>query len=483
MDASEEMVQPRRFIWGGSSSSMYALDSFDAPPQLPSNGSRTDSTEWRDASDVVTADEDLHTVRHMWPLMLAVLFLGGVAFGVARLVKTFEIDPTYGNWSVAEYIDENVLQERCSAVDHPVAWRELKRKLVQCRRHEYYARPPPRRLPAVPRRESDRQDLCRLLGVPVGLHPCTLVTDASNRFITHVLWSFAEPLADGSLRQSLQFWDDTHVQDCILQLRMRCIKSMIAIGGASYRERFITLKDPANLARFKTSAIELVQKFDMDGIDIDDETANMLATGRNWTTNQAPTVLSYLQALREGLAAIQKADEPKYLISWDEFAYSWDTRRGAVVGCDNYDDDHGWHRCFEPRIEPLVDFVNVMFYNIYDPNGTWYAYTMHTTLPTAIAKAIPAKKIVLGVCSGMGCVEPAPPRGQDVYNAGNGSAYYGGTLETTVVRLTHAQGAMLWSGTIDILYENATALKRMGRAGNYGVKMPFRVPHTPMYSP
>ncbi|KAH9146213.1 hypothetical protein AeRB84_009885 [Aphanomyces euteiches] len=387
-------------------------------------------------------DDEPLSLRHMWPLVIGVLFLGGVSMAIATLVKTYAIDPCYGNWTLAQYREDNLVHEDCKAVERPDP---LHNDCQACP-----ASGPDTKIFAA---FWESQSNCQ-----------RLVADASNRYITHVIWSFAEPLEDGTVKPKLQFWRDQHIKDCILQLRMRCIKQIVAIGGASFRERFLTLKDPPSLARFKTSAMQLVQEYDFDGIDIDDETANMKATDKNWTKNHAPTVLNYLHALREGFETIQKPDEPKYLLSWDEFPFAWDIAvNEGDVGCENYDGDEGWHRCFEPRITSLVDFVNIMFYNINGSSDELYVRMMNTTLPNVVTTMLPTNKIVLGVCAGSGCVKEQP-KGQDVYNAGNGSAHYGGT--------------MLWSATIDILYENATAINRMGRAGSYGVKLPFRSPPT-----
>ncbi|RHY16463.1 hypothetical protein DYB25_001073 [Aphanomyces astaci] len=307
------------------------------------------------------------SIVHCWPLLFGpVLYVAGAGIGVSKLVKAGWIDPEYGNATYAQYREDSVLGESCRGVDHAVPWRELKRKLKRCRRHD-------------------------------------------TRYVTHVMWSFAEPLEDGTINTKLQFWDDDHIRDCIGQLRM-----------------FV----------------------------------NILSGG-------------------VGLDAVQHPDEPRYLLSWDEFPYAWDPPQpdnANYKGCIRYTEgEDGWHRCYEPRISNLVDFVNVMFYNInggevrlYDQHCSLvcmvqgvYRAVIEDTLPNKAAAVIPKNKIVVGACCGMGCVTLQPP-GQEVFNAGNGSAYYKGT--------------MLWSSTIDILYENSSSTNRMGRAGNYGVKMPFRMP-------
>ncbi|KAF0690336.1 Aste57867_18267 [Aphanomyces stellatus] len=406
--------------------------------------------------------ETTPSMVHIWPLIFGLIFIAGASFGVSKIVKAGWIDPDYGNMTYVQYKELNVLGEGCSAVEKPVVWHELKRKLKSCKRHEYYD-PLHNDCQTCPAAKPDDKIFAVFWETQ---NDCQrLVGDPSIRYVTHVMWSFAEPFPNGTINTKLQFWDDEHVRDCILQLRMRCIKNIIAVGGASFRERFLTLKDPENLERFKKSAVELVLKYDYDGIDVDDETGNMVATKGDWLASHGPTVEKYLKALRDGMDAAQRPGEPRYLLSWDEFPYAWDPINRAnkdYPGCVRFTEgEDGWHRCYNPAISALVDFVNVMFYNINGGAGVYKA-VIDDTLPKKAAAVIPLDKIVVGACCGMGCVTDQPA-GQEVFNAGNGSAFYKGT--------------MLWSGTIDILYENSSTITRMGRAGNYGVKMPFRAPN------
>ncbi|RHY39062.1 hypothetical protein DYB34_013483 [Aphanomyces astaci] len=294
------------------------------------------------------------SILHCWPLLFGLLYLAGAGFGVSKLVKAGWIDPEFGNATYAQYREDSVLGESCRGVDHAVPWRELKRKLKRCRRHEYYVRQLSYSIchgwrPHLCFLQDPMHDDCHLCPAAAPedkifavfwetQKDCTrLVEDLSTRYVTHVMWSFAEPLDDGTINTKLQFWDDEHIRDCIGQLRM-----------------FVVI---------------LLLSYDFDGIDIDDETGNMVATGGNWLKSHGPTVVSYLTALREvGLDAVQRPDEPRYLLSWDEFPYAWDPPQpdnANYKGCIRYTEgEDGWHRCYEPRISNLVDFVNVMFYNI-----------------------------------------------------------------------------------------------------------------------
>ncbi|KAG9413036.1 hypothetical protein AC1031_016054 [Aphanomyces cochlioides] len=280
----------RKIVLASSIDFAYRGSQFGAEPP------RREAREQPQQPTHVEDDEPL-SLRHMWPLVIGGNIHFSSSVDIATLVKTYAIDPYYGNWTLAQYIEDNLVHEDCKAVERPVLWHELHRKIKRCRRHEYYD-PLHNDCQVCPAPGSDTKIFAAFWESQSNCQ--RLVADASNRYITHVIWSFAEPLEDGTVKPKLQFWSDQHIKDCILQLRMRCIKQIVTIGGASFRERFLALKDPPSLARFKTSAMQLVQEYDFDGIDIDDETANMKATDKNWTKNHAPTVLNYLHALREG---------------------------------------------------------------------------------------------------------------------------------------------------------------------------------------
>ncbi len=71
-------------------------------------------------------------------MYVVVAFLAASSYGVSSIVQTYEVDPHYSNMTFAEFKEEQVLGEQCRAVDHVVPWKELKRKIRQCRRFEYY---------------------------------------------------------------------------------------------------------------------------------------------------------------------------------------------------------------------------------------------------------------------------------------------------------------------------------------------------------
>ncbi|OQS02511.1 hypothetical protein THRCLA_05121 [Thraustotheca clavata] len=428
-------------------------------------GYRTDSYSAEPLRDIPVLSESFSmleevpfrpTYRHAWPLIPGLGMFAAVAYLVGLIVQNNE----NVGLNHEQYIDQNILAEQCPSVAYPVPWKELNRKLHDCRRHEYY---------------DPLHDICGVCPKPEptdrvfavyweSQKDCArLVEEINTRYITHVYWAFATVNTNGEVSQSLQYWDDTAVMNCMATLRMRCIKQLVSIGGADCRNNFYSLKEPEAMTRFIDGALSIVKRFDFDGIDIDDETGNQKQANWDWNKNQGPTVISYLTKLRQSLDSMQKPDEPRYLLTWDEFPSSFDHAIGGYAGCSfsavnaGPNGDDGWHRCFSAGITPLVDWVNIMLYNL--PSAGDYSDTMNNRIPNWWVPTIPTNKLVIGACSGLGCVEPLPPSNQ-MYNAAyNGSVLY--------------KGCMLWSATFDILYESANALKVMGSAGNYGVKMPF----------
>ncbi|OQS03505.1 hypothetical protein THRCLA_04190 [Thraustotheca clavata] len=391
------------------------------------------------------------TLRHAWPILPGGALFALWCYIVSILVQDNYVDQTM---SAETYKVNNILGEQCPAVNHEIPWRELHRKVNNCKRHEYYD---PVHNDCSPCPATTPNDRVFAVFWETQKDCARLVQEVSTKYVTHVYWAFATVNPDGSVSQSLQYWDDQAVLNCMAELRMRCIKQMVSIGGADSRNSFYALKDDKGMELFTSTALSVVKKFDFDGIDMDDETGNQPQANFKWADNQAPVVLKYLTNLRKGMDAMQKPDEPRYLLTWDEFPTSLDGSEYGYAGCSLVSDG-GWFRCYDKRFTPLLDWVNIMYYNIASMEG--YAAMMNRRIPQNWVPAIGADKIILGACSSLGCVEPVPPEGQAYRNAYNGSVLYKGT--------------MLWSATNDILFDDGQTMKTMGEAGNYGVRMPFR---------
>ncbi|KDO31938.1 hypothetical protein SPRG_03154 [Saprolegnia parasitica CBS 223.65] len=277
----------------------------------------------------------------------------------------------------------------------------------------------------------------------------SFASSSAAAYVTHIYWSFALiDAASGAVSSSFQGSDAT-LKACLAQTRAKCIKNFISIGGATMRETFAALNSTAQIATFASSAALVVQKFGFDGVDIDDESGNLLAAG-DWKANAAPSVVTYLTALKTQLGSLPRAaGEPAYEITWDEFPTSLNPDCNTPTG--------DFQRCFDPAIARIVDHVNLMMYNA--ASATDYDTYLTTTTPTLWAKTVNPSQIILGGCVGPvgtlgGCAFGAAPTStQLAAYASQGAAQYG--------------GAMLWTASADMTTNQGATVTAMGKAGSY----------------
>ncbi|KAK0746934.1 glycoside hydrolase family 18 protein [Schizothecium vesticola] len=231
--------------------------------------------------------------------------------------------------------------------------------------------------------------------------------DLPSNKITHVLHSFANVQADGTVFLSdpwadiqKQFSTDTaetgtNVYGIMKQLYLlkksnRKLKVQLSIGGASFSANFPTAASTvANRERFAKSAVKLVADLGLDGLDIDWEFPTTKAEGDNY--------VSLLKAVRVELDAYSKKSAS---------CYRFLLTIAASAGPATY------------AIQPLaalaktVDWFNLM---AYDYSGSWSGtaahqanlYKSNDTLVTPfstkaavdayLATGVAAKQIVLGM--------------------------------------------------------------------------------------
>ncbi|RHY91664.1 hypothetical protein DYB35_006614 [Aphanomyces astaci] len=200
------------------------------------------------------------------------------------------------------------------------------------------------------------------------------------QYITHVYWGFA------------------------------LINNQTGAVSQTFQGNDVTLLECANA----------MKQFGFDGIDIDDESGNLM-TGGDWKANAGSHVESYLLAIRKSLDAVErKPNERAYGLTWDEFPTSLD------VSCNN----------------PKGDFQQ-------------YDVLLKSTIPSVWAAAVPPSKIVLGGCVGKpgdegACAFGASPTIPQLQQyASDGYTKYGGT--------------MLWTGSADYELNRGTTIETMGK--------------------
>ncbi|RHY75463.1 hypothetical protein DYB38_012985, partial [Aphanomyces astaci] len=228
------------------------------------------------------------------------------------------------------------------------------------------------------------------------------------QYITHVYWGFA------------------------------LINNQTGAVSQTFQGNDVTLLECANA----------MKQFGFDGIDIDDESGNLM-TGGDWKANAGSHVESYLLAIRKSLDAVErKPNERAYGLTWDEFPTSLD------VSCNNPKGDY--QRCYHPAIGQVVDQVNLMMYNVeLGVCISEYDVLLKSTIPSVWAAAVPPSKIVLGGCVGKpgdegACAFGASPTIPQLQQyASDGYTKYGGT--------------MLWTGSADYELNRGTTIETMGK--------------------
>ncbi|CAK4446516.1 unnamed protein product [Aphanomyces euteiches] len=238
--------------------------------------------------------------------------------------------------------------------------------------------------------------------------------------VTHVILSFA--LVQGGVVLPSFQGSDAAVKTCVTKLHSKCIAVMGSIGGDTNRDEMALITDAS---AFASSALSLVEKFGLDGVDIDDE-----ARGSSFVPAR---VVAYMKAL-------SSVFKPKnLLVSFDSYMYEADTTK-----CSS-------NRCFPTGVEQYVDWINVMAYNVSpDANAAsamYVAATLSNDIFSAWTKLATASKIVLGVCT-----TSSNP-------LASGCSYGPGPSNDVVAQWAawskSAGGMMVWSGSKDSLMEFA----------------------------
>jgi len=272
------------------------------------------------------------------------------------------------------------------------------------------------------------------------------------KYVTTVIWGFAEVKSDGTVDQKLQGNKDT-LQNCIDLMRTKCVKQYVSVGGASARKQFKNVNTPEKQEAFAKSVATLVETYNLDGVDIDDESGNSMFDG-NWNKNSY--AVDYLKKTRDELDQLysrnKKGSDQPYGLSWAELPFSLDQDKCSQPGGE-------YTRCFNDEIGDIVDEVYIMNYN--SENTEDYEIVLKDELPK-FAKVV--KDLLVGGCVGGsgssgGCSYGATPTEDQLKEyAQTGKEKYGGTL--------------LWTASKDFNDNDgkAKAVTLMGEQG-YGVNL------------
>ncbi len=218
--------------------------------------------------------------------------------------------------------------------------------------------------------------------------------------LTHINYAFAVPAQNGELAP-LSTRDSVNLAALTsLKARNKQVKILISIGGWGGCKYFsdAALND-ASRKKFANSAVALLQKHHLDGVDIDWEYPAQVGAGNIFRPADKQNFTEFLRALRNRLDEQGRQDKRTgpnhYLLT-------------AATGADTSFVNH----TELGQAQRYLDYVNIMTYDLYHGNDTLTGH--HSNLHQSakgdqsrnstadavdghIRAGVPANKIVLGL--------------------------------------------------------------------------------------
>src|SRR5436190_14868634 len=180
-----------------------------------------------------------------------------------------------------------------------------------------------------------------------------------------------------------------------LKIKNRALKILISIGGWSWSKNFsdAVLTDTST-KNFANSAVEVVSRFNLDGIDIDWEYPGMIGDSNMFRPEDKEHYTLLFKDLREGLDSLKKITHKKYFVTT------------AVGGSHDYIE----HTEMD-KVQQYTDYINVMSYdyadgadslsnhhtNLYVSSADTAQYSADRSIKEYIAAGVPREKIVIGI--------------------------------------------------------------------------------------
>ncbi|HYK47665.1 MAG TPA: glycoside hydrolase family 18 protein [Parafilimonas sp.] len=173
------------------------------------------------------------------------------------------------------------------------------------------------------------------------------------------------------------------------------LKILISIGGWTWSKNFsdAVLSDTST-KNFANSAVAIVARFDLDGIDIDWEYPGMIGDSNRFRPQDREHYTLLFKDLREGLDSLKKTTHKNYFIT-------------TAVGGSH---DYIIHTEMD-KVQQYTDYINVMSYdyadgsdsisnhhtNLFVSSQDTAQYSADRSIREFIAAGVPEKKIVIGV--------------------------------------------------------------------------------------
>lgn len=173
------------------------------------------------------------------------------------------------------------------------------------------------------------------------------------------------------------------------------LKILISVGGWTWSKNFsdATLTDTST-KRFALSAVAIVAKYHLDGVDIDWEYPGMQGDSNVYRPEDKQHYTLLFKDLREGFDSLAKITHQQYFVTT------------AVGGSQDYIEHTEMY-----KVQQYTDFINVMSYdyaggedsisghhtNLFTSSGNTNQYSADRSIRAFLAAGVPAKKLVMGI--------------------------------------------------------------------------------------
>ena len=173
------------------------------------------------------------------------------------------------------------------------------------------------------------------------------------------------------------------------------LKILISIGGWSWSKNFsdAVLTDTST-RNFASSAVAIVAKYNLDGVDIDWEYPGMIGDSNTYRAEDKQGYTNLFRHLRQDLDSLSNITHSKYFITT------------AVGGSEDY-----IAHTEMDKVASYADYINVMSYdyadgtdsfsshhtNLYSSSGDDHQYSADRSINAFLNAGVPPDKIVIGI--------------------------------------------------------------------------------------
>ncbi|TCD26418.1 glycoside hydrolase family 18 protein [Pedobacter psychrodurus] len=233
-----------------------------------------------------------------------------------------------------------------------------------------------------------------VIGYVGGFRGLVDVRRISAEKLTHINYAFVDVKNNRAFLHH-EATDTVNFQQLnLLKLKNPDLKILISIGGWAWSENFsdAALSDTSRKA-FAESAVKIIEKFKLDGVDIDWEYPGIAGEeGNVFRPEDKQNFTLMLKELRLELDSLEKKQQSKKLLTI------------AVGGFTNF-----IHHTEMDKVQQYLDFVNLMTYDFYNSDFAGHHTNLYNskshpaenyadkTFREFAAAGVPADKLVMGI--------------------------------------------------------------------------------------